>query len=235
VYLGLIFLALGFVPRSTGSTASYLSQFRLRDLAMIVCVAISLSFGVGLLGQFSPRCRSVCYLVLSISNACFCFLAREPEIGLGLLFVAGIAARPLVPDWIGTKKRSSREWWTGLIRFNDRQDQDVKAGESLLFVAFSGFLAFVVIGTLAYSLRIETSRTISSPRFSALPSQEFLERIHFGSKAVIKQTALVDLLTGQRADIVVLLAAIVFLRLAISLNESKPSATSQVDFRDPPD
>ena len=217
VYLGLIFLALGFVPRLVGPGSSFLLQIRMTDVGAAICVPCSLVAGVGMLGRISLRGRCICYLVLTISNSIFCFLIQGPEIAIGLLFVAIASAKPLVQEWFRTSSRAPLEWLAELFRFTDEPSEI--SGKFWLIAGMNGILAFVLMGTLAYSLRIETTRNTSSPRYSALPARDQLVWVQSSPSESIREPKLLELAFGHRADVVVMMAAIVFLYLAMSLKD----------------
>ncbi len=225
VYLGLIFLALGLGGRVANAEGSWLAAFRLDKVGLAGCVIVSLTSSVWMLGRLSVRSRRLCYVLLTTSNAAFCALVQGPEMALGLLVIAAISAWPLIQEWRRTTLRSPREWLVGLVRFTETPVPRDQIGLFWLIGGLNGILACALIGTLAYSLRIETSRISASPRYTALPSREQLDRMQTSFHDPAEKSGLLDLATGQRADVVVLLAAIVFLSLATSLND----ASSQQD------
>ena len=95
----------------------------------------------------------------------------------------------------------------------------------------------MLLGTLAYSLRIETNRAGANPQYTALPSRGQLDSIHSRTGESKPDRPLLDLAFGQRADLVVLAGAIVFLCLAMTLND-KPNrmiASSLPDSVSPTD
>ena len=219
VYLGLIFLALGVRPRVTAVASSHLVSDRIVNFGLAVCIIASLTAGVWMLGRIATRSRHLCYVVLTLSNAGFCFLVRAPELAVGLLAVAGLTSWPLIRKSMRARFRSSRESLTELFRFIDEPVPRESVGEFWLIGGLNGILACALIGTIAYSLRIETSRPSASPRYTALPSRDYLDRIHSLENDSTEKTALLDLAFGQRADVVVLMAGIVFLSLATTLND----------------
>lgn len=226
VYFGLIFLALGFLPRLIGSAPSSIANVRWIDLGQVICAAISLMSAAWMLGRISfHACRS-CYILMTFSNAAFCALVGQSEIGLALSLVAVLAAREPVLEWLRRGNRSIRSGLAIFFRFTDEHLPVEKTGVIWLTGGISFLLACVLIGTLAYSHRVESTRAMQSSRVSVIPSREQLDRIHSMAKRSPNDHPLVDLAFGQRADVVVLLAAILFLSLAVALNESRTKTTS---------
>jgi len=222
VYSGLIFLALGFIPRLIGAGTSFLANLRIVDLGQLVCAAISLTCGSWMLGRISLRCCHICYIAMTFSNAVFCALVQQMEIAVGLLIVTLLSARQPVLEWFRSRSRSPRLWLGEFIRFADEPVPLERTGEPWLIGGMNFMLACVFIGSLAFALRVETARTIQSSRQSAIPSRDQLDRIHSGTNAAVKEQAWFDLAFGQRADVVVLLAAILFISLAVVLNDARP-------------
>lgn len=219
VYLGLIFMALGIRPRLNPADPPSLVSTRVVHAGQAICICVSLTASVWMLGRLAPRSRHLCYVVLTTSNAGFCFLARAPELAVGLLVIVGLSSWPLIRKGLQGGFRSPRESLADLLRFTSEQVPRENIGEFWLIGGLNGILACVLIGTLAYSLRIETSRPVASPRYTALPSRQYLDRIHSLEKSSADKPALLDLAFGQRADVVVLMAVIVFVSLASTLIE----------------
>ena len=179
-----------------------------------------------MLGRISLRSCRICYVVMTVSNAGFCGLAQQPEIAVGLLIVAVFSARQPTLEWFRTASRDGREWLSDFIRFTDDSVPAEKAGESWLVGCLNFILACVLIGSLAYSLRVESTRNIQSPRHTAIPTRDQLDRFHLGVNGSTKEPLLFDLAFGHRGDVVVLLAAILFLSLAVALNDVRPPVPS---------
>lgn len=231
VYLGLIFVALGLGPRSDGKDLAISSQSVLMHVGMAICIAISLTAGVGVSGRVSPTIRRLCYVGLTLANAGACALLQAPEISITLVLVAILAARPLVRDW-GQFIIRPRQQWRQVNWFSDEPVTRNAMDQYWLMGAVNAILACLVIGTLAYSLRYETSRTVPSPRRTALPSLDQLERIHSASSTPGRDTGLLDLAFGERSDVVVLIAVIVFLCLAMSRHDSPVTAVTMPTNKD---
>jgi hypothetical protein len=222
VYLGLIFVALGCMPAAN-------------QVIPTACAVVSLISGIWMMGQISARSGRICYVVTTVANATFCGLVQGPEIACGLLLVAGVTAKPLIQEWYQSPSRSLRRSLAELIQIRVGSDKLASAGELWLAGGLCGILACLFIGTLSYALRIESTRTTSTDRFSVLPSRDLLDRINSNSREPGEESTLLDLVSGQRADVVVLLAAIVFLCLANSLDDPMVKAKTLAEsVNDPP-
>lgn len=212
IYLGLIFLVLGNGQRTIGSIAQALLNSGAKTIGCTVCIIISLMAGVGLLGPFRPRRRRMCYIILTVANAVFCWLVQGFEIASALLVYAAIIAWPLLSN----VSRAAPEHAQPIAEESNASPAPHEHGEFLLVGGLNVILACLVIGTLAYSLRMETARAITTPRYSSLPSLAVLERNRPTHSNSDRESTLIDLATESRAEIVILLAVIAFLSLALS-------------------
>ena len=228
VYLILIYLALGGNPRPQTAVPSSSTSDRVIDLLLAICVVVSLITSVWLLGRIPLLSRCICYLVLTLANAGVCAVMHQPEVAMGLVIVAALASRPLVREWPRLKSRSRREWFADFTRFTDETIFPDNRGEFYLIGSLAGALALVSLGTISYSFRVEASRTTASPRHTALPSHEQLDRILPIGKGSFRETRLINLVFGARADIVVLMMVVVFLSLAITLNNPPRPKTERL-------
>ena len=221
VYMVLIFIALGGTPRTTASSESA-AAFGVVDLFLALGIAISLTASVWSLGRVSLRCRRSCYCVVTLSNAIICFLVKQPEVAIGLLFVAGLSIHPLIRDW---PRQELLLWKNRLAEFTQFSQAAVpleQRGQSVLIGIVTGSLAFTILGTISFSLHVETNGAASRPRSSALPSRDQIVEIlgkQFGSQP---EVSLIDLALGARADLVVLMAVVVLIYLAMSTSEPSP-------------
>jgi hypothetical protein len=240
VYLGLFFLVVGGGSRGDDPVQAPSLFSRVADVSLIAGGMCSLTAGVWMLGRGSFRSRQLAYVVLTVANGAVAALLQGPELAIGLLCVAALSAKPLLLEWKQTAKRSLREWRGDLIQFDgpdntgldaDRSDRD-EIGEVWLTGAISAVLAVMMVGTLAYSLRVETSRTTAGSRYTALPSRAQLDGFLSRKNTGRREPALIDLAFGVRADVVVLMAVIVFLNLAIVATNSPDGTASQTPAGD---
>ena len=219
VYLGLIFLAVGLGPRGAGTGTVFLARAQFVSIGVVICIAMGLVSSVWMLGRTSLRSRRLCYTVVTLASAGFCALTHAFEIAIGLIIVAGFSLRPVFQRRPGDEWPSQKEFFASFVRFQTEPIPNERSGEAWLIAGLNLVLACVLVGTLAYSLRIESSRSTLGPPLTALPSREILQQLHPDETASVEQVTLLDLLAGRRADVVVLMAAIVFLCLAISLDQ----------------
>ena len=208
----MIFLALGGRGQP-GRTAS----FEVSDLLVYVLIAISLTAGLWSISRFVFPSRQVAYVLLAVANASLCFYWNQIEVGLGLLVIAGLNCVPLGRTFAGQKVPGVRELFVQFTRFENRLEGDENPGESILIGGLTCVGALLLLGTVSYGERAETSRAVSSPRHSILPSPDLLAQV-FPSRQQLDRAATVgDLILGVRSDILVLLMVIVFLNLAMTM------------------
>ncbi len=93
-----------------------------------------------------------------------------------------------------------------------RKNQD----ESWLIGGLFLISALALVGTVSYSLRVDTLRTTASLRHTSLPSHRELDQILAKGKTSRRDMNLTRMALGVRADIVVLLVVIIFLRMAMT-------------------
>lgn len=221
VYLALIFLALGGDPRAS-STLSAAVPRGAAEAVSAICAGSALLAAVCLLGQPTRRGRLMGFLLLTIANGVNCFAIGAASVG-GTLLVAALALMLVLVRELGRDDWPPvTQWLRELIPLSPRADTDATSPEVHLpattragLAGATGFvLALLLVGTLRYAMRLETSRAVASHRFSALPSAE---RVRDALKAeVVDQSTArpFDLLFDQRADVIVLLAVLAFLTLA---------------------
>jgi len=232
VYCGMIFLALGGRGQP-GRTTS----FQVSDLLFYVLIAISLTASLWSISRFVFSSRQVAYVLLAVANASLCFSWSQIEVGLGLLVIAGLNSVPFCRTFAGQKIPGFHELFVRFTRFETGSEGDENPGESILVVGLTCVAALLLLGTVSYVERAESSRAVSSPRHSILPSPGLLAQV-FPSRTQTSRAATVrDLILGVRSDIVVLLMVIVFLNLAMTMtahaNAAAPVAAEGVSSVEP--
>ena len=221
VYCGMIFLAMGGRGQPGGT-----SSFQVSDLLFYVLIAISLAASVWSISRFAFPSRQVAYTVLAVANASLCFCWNQIEVGLGLLLIAGLNCVPLGRTFAGQKVPGFRELLDQLTRVENRIEAGENPGEFILIGGLTCVAALLLLGTVSYGERAETSRAISSPRHSILPSSELLAQVGPSRPQSGRAATVGDLIMGVRSDIVVLLMVIVFLNLAMSLTAHADAAVT---------
>lgn len=219
VYLVLLFMALGGEPR-VGSAIRGMAAL---PTAFLLGNAVALVAAVFLLGRPSSSGQLIWFIVLTVANAASCFAVGSAGVGAALLamsFVVSIFALREV-------RRGLRPLWRECLPMsNSVAAQSVPASIGLMGV--TGFaLAILLVGTVAYVVRVETSRATASHRFSAIPSAD---RVHASLHTdAVRSTADApfELAFGRRADVVVLLATLAFLALAMN-QSTRVAAASEL-------
>ena len=261
VYLALIFVAMGGNPLAGSTGASPALNNQAMGLVATTCGAVSIAACVWMLGPIRNRCRQMCYVIFTISNATICGITGQSEIAIGLVVVAAFSSRLLVMELVMRTPPSLRECLTEFITFTHETSSDeppASADEAVMknvlapevvtsmasqrdprtifsddgpfpdrerrknqdeFWLIGGLFlmsALALIGTVSYSLRVDTSRTTASLRHTSLPSHRELDQILARGNTSRRDINLTRMALGVRADIVVLLVVIIFLRMAMS-------------------
>src|SRR3569832_2044119 len=83
IYLAYLFLAIGFGPSNGPVDSATQSIAQISVVAMLVCIAVGLSFGVMLVGSISACQQRLYYVLFVVAGAGFCALNRAIEIAIG--------------------------------------------------------------------------------------------------------------------------------------------------------
>ena len=221
VYLALIFLALGGDPRALPTLSAAVPRGVMAAVSAI-CAGIALLAGVCLLGQPTWRGRLMGFLIFTVANGLNCFAIGVASVGGTLLVASLVLAMVLVRELGRDDWPSVSGWLRELIPVSSRTATEATNTEihlpSTTRAGLAGatgiVLALLLVGTLRYVMRLETSRAVASHRFSALPSDE---RVRATWKSEVTGQSTVgpfELLFDQRADVIVLLTVMAFLALA---------------------
>lgn len=239
LYVGLICIALG-LPR----------LFHLREPSATSTLTLLMSLGFGavsmlaatiMLGPVSTEARQFCFAVLTASNGAFCLSIGARDSAICLFLVALISIVRLAVQIRRSTARGSSSIWTLLTCMQVPTTVEDR-GRSVLVGALNASLALLLIGTVAFSTRVETHRANTSRRTTALPSQRFRERIAVQQKTTAGSSAL-NLALDHRSELFVMLGLICFLALARSsplrgvtdriLPQPHPDKISPQTFNDP--
>lgn len=217
-YLGLFFLAVGAGSRPSESqpAADAASGWMYVEL---VCIGFSLVAAIWSLGRLSASAKELCYLLFTLANAGICACLQSAELAFGLLIIAAMTAWPLYKKVSRASIHSAINGLRDQFRLID-SSKDARTGDDLLLGLFNVLFTIALIGTLSYALRIETTRPATGPGHTVLPSQDYLKRIHSSSSPAKEQASPIDLALGQRSDLIVLTAVLVFLVLGTTLTDS---------------
>ncbi len=227
VYLALIFFALGGDPRALPTLSAAVPRGAAAAVSAI-CAVIALLVGLCLLGQPTRRGRLMGILLFTIANGVNCFAIGVASVG-GTVLVAAIAlAIALVRELGRDDWPSAHQWLRELIPVSSRAASNPMSSEVHLpattragLAGATGIvLALLLVGTLRYAMRFETSRAVASHRFSALPSAERVRDALQNEDAGQSMARPFELLLDQRADVIVLLTVLAFLGLA--MHNSRP-------------
>ena len=229
VYFGLIFTALTVGPQPTNSDSPSLPFFQFTNIGLVICMAIGLIAGTWLLGRAPWNSRCLAYVVLTLCHSGICVLLGCPEVAIGLFAIALVSAKTLIGGTSLAKMKSSGAGGVQLIQFMDEPVPPERQGEFWLIGVMTVLVSCILLGSISYALRYETSRTRQSDQRTALPARAQLNRLTVRPGGSVESQTLIDLATGERADVVVLMAVIAFLGLAIRLNTSKQITIAQSD------
>lgn len=220
IYSGLILLALVTGVPSTDSPvptggAPHLSV----RWGLSICCMVVLATSIWIVGRTTTDSRRLCYTVLTAANAAVCALLGSPEIAVGLIFV-GICSVP--KEWLRHFRqptRGSHFRFKQVFALTGPESVSHRSEETLIAGMLSIVSACLVIGTLAYSLRVETSRVATSTRYSTLPAPLIHDRLQSAVGETDHKESSLQLASGRRGDILVLLAVLAFISLAAARSE----------------
>lgn len=231
VYMGFFFVALGKTPSATATSSAAVALPALSMAGLGLCMMISLSAGVWYVGRASELSRHFGYVVITLANCGVAFLMRAPEVAIGLSIVAGLEARRCFLRLRQFRPENpARHWLSSLMQFHQQEVPRDQTGIVWVIGGLGAVLACLLLGTVGYAMRYETSRTVASTRLPSLPSRILSDQ---QKSPAADHASLVDVIFGSRADVVVLLSVIVFLGLAnFSTNDHKPGLERSEDSTD---
>ncbi len=232
VYLALLFTALGGDPRTIPSVGVVSRGTVTVSWGFVVSSAVAVLAGVFLLGRPAGRGPWAWFVVLTMANAASCFVWGAAAVGAVLLAVSVVIGLVLAPS-----PKSGLALLAGLLSGRTPPGRDVglseepdfkmahgaellpapqSASTSTGLACATGFvLALLLVGTLRYTVRVETSRATASHRFSAIPSVDQIRSALETDAAFDSTAGPFELAMGRRADVLVLLAVLAFLVLAM--------------------
>jgi hypothetical protein len=220
VYLVMLCWALGSDPRAGPAPGAVSRGAANGSWLFGITTAMAVMAGVFLLGRPSGRGQLAWFFLLTMGNAASCFVCGAASIGGALLAIAAMigivlrqelrqGARPMFSEWFPAPQSGSM---------------------SIGLVSATGFvLALLLVGTLRYTVRVETSRATSSHRFSAIPSVDRVRSVLQSEAAPDSKVVSFELAFGRRADVIVLLAALAFLVLAMHHPSRSVLAVSKLE------
>lgn len=216
IYLILMFVAFGALSPHFGQLLFG------QSLTVLGQVLVNSIVFIWMLGPINCHGRRICYAFLLLGNASICEVAGATEIALGLTAAALLSFASLIQTWRRTGAVSLPDWLFQQMKLNWDSPHDLtQPGKYWLIGLATAVLTFVLLGTVSYAIRVESSRTNSSPRYSALPSRELLSQTHPLETDSPRLSAVMEYTFGQRPEIIVLTGAILFLGLASSLHHAR--------------
>lgn len=222
VYLVLIVIALTASPLPTPTPSVDAERSAGNVILLAAFITISLAAGLWQLAPVSLWCRQFCYAVFTLANAGVCLALQQPELGLGLLIVAGLACRPVILSCWGAKDTLTlKAKVTEFIQFTT--DFPGSLTEFWRIGAVISLLAMTLLGTTSYSACIESVVPGSESQPPLLPSTGLVSRVLREKSDVPRSTSLIDSLLSTRPDIVVLIAILVFVKLGTTMTEHVPT------------
>ncbi|MEK6257335.1 MAG: hypothetical protein AABP62_01835 [Planctomycetota bacterium] len=220
VYLVLLFTALGGDPRTVQTSSAVPRGAATGSWAFAVTSAMTVLAGVFLLGRPSGRGQLAWFLGLTVGNAASCLVCGAAAAGGTLLAVSAVIGIVLARDL----RQGPRPMWCEWLPAP--RSASIPVG----LVGATGFvLALLLVGTLRYTVRVETSRATASHRFSAIPSVDRVRAVLETDAAPRSTAGPFELAFGRRADVIVLLAALAFLVLAMHNPSRRVPGVSKVE------
>ena len=224
IYLAMLAFVIGGDPH-TGTTARV---WRLADLLTAGLCGVSVLSAVFLAGRPQYRGQLVWFGLLSLSNAGICAV-------FGLVGIASMLAITAI-GIVVLLVRSGRngplftvsELWPG----SKSEPSDEPPAMTWLSGATGLLAAVVLVGTCYYSLHAESMRATPSRRHSTMPSRARLRTVLDLDSDNERSFRLLDQLFGHRADIAVLLAALIFVSLASAMSVNRIQSSGPADPSD---
>lgn len=215
IYFAFLAFTIGGDPRGVATWRSWGTQ----DYLFIGQAVLSVIAAVLLVGRPHPRGQAVWFGLMSIMNAIIC--AAEKSTGTALSFaLLGFACVIYL----------SKEYWSGRpLRTEDLWPQlfsipeDKTTGAIWLSGATGLVVSVLLIGTIHYAMRAESSRATPTRRLSALPQSARIRSL-LNIPAADQHSRLATSTTlSKRPDIVVLLSVLAFLSFSAGVAKRWPS------------
>jgi hypothetical protein len=228
IYLAFLAFTIGGDPRGVATWRSWSTQ----DYLFIGQAVLSVIAAVLLVGRPPPRGQAVWFGLMSIMNAIIC--AAEKLTGTAsLLALLGFACVIyLVKEYWSGRPLRTEDLWPQL--FSKPED---KAGAAIWLSGATGLVVSVLlIGTIHYALRAESSRATPTRRLSALPQSARIRSL-LNIPAADQHSGLATLTAfGKRPDIVILLSVLAFISFSAavakrSTSDGEDSASASLERR----
>lgn len=209
IYMGM--LAVAVAGQSRGAVAS--AGGRPDWMSWSLC-GISLVTAILATGRASPRGQLIWFGSMSLANAGTCIVTGSAGIGIALTVIAAPVAFLLATD------PGSPVW-----QFSELLPGKSPSREEPLHTIWLGavtgvLLAILLIGVSHAALQVESSRVMTSPRNSAFPSRSRIRNVLELNADRERSISLIDLATGRRADVFLLLGILAFVCVASMLTTS---------------
>lgn len=219
LYLAFVAFSIGGDPRGVATWRSW----NTKDYLFILQGTVSLLAAVALIGRPHPRGQAVWFGLMSLTNASLCVGGKS--IGMAL---------PLALMGVGCGLYLFREYWCGRpLQGSDLWPQplpesDEESPGAVWLVGGTGLVVSVlVIGTIHYALRVESSRATPTRRLSALPSPARIRSLLTLPATDTRTASQLGRAISQRTDIIVLLSALAF--ITFSAAAAKRSAAPPLE------
>ena len=209
IYLAFLAFTIGGDPRGVATWRSWSTQ----DYLFIAQAVLSVMAAVLLVGRPHPRGQAVWLGLMSTMNAIIC--AVEKSTGTAsLLSLLGFACVVyLVKEYWSGKPLQTEDQWPQL--FSNREDRT--AGAIWLSGATGLVVSVLLIGTIHYAMRAESSRATPTRRLSALPQSTRIRSL-LNIPAAAQHSGLARSTTfDKRPDIVVLLSVLAFVSFSAAM------------------
>ena len=219
VYLAFLAFTIGGDPRGVATWRSWSAQ----DYAFLGQAVLSVTAAILLVGRPHPRGQAVWFGVMSLMNAIICAAQKSTGTASLLALIGLTCVIYLIKElWSGRPLRTEDLW----PQFFSKQENRA-AGAIWLSGATGLVVSVLLIGTIHYALRAESSRATPTRRLSALPQPARIRSL-LNIPAADQHSGLPTLTAfGNRPDIIVLLSVLAF--ISISAAVAKRSTSSGED------
>jgi hypothetical protein len=219
IYLAFLAFTIGGDPRGVATWRSWSTQ----DYLFIGQAVLSVMAAVLLVGRPHPRGQAVWFGLMTLMNAIIC-AAEKSVVTASLLALLGFGCVIyLIKEYWSGRPLRTEDLWPQFIS----KQQDKAVGAIWLSGATGLVVSVLLIGTIHYALRAESSRATPTRRLSALPQSARIRSL-LDIPATDQHSGLgTSTAVGRRPDIVVLLSVLAFISFSAAV--AKHSTSDEED------
>lgn len=222
LYLAFVAFSIGGDPRGIATWRSW----NTKDYLFVLQGSLSLVAAVALVGRPHPHGRAIWFGLMSLSNAGICAACQATGIAIVLAIMAvGCGLYLIREQWCGRTLKGSDLWP------KTSQESDEDAAGAIWLAGGTGFVVSVLlIGTIHYALRVESSRATPTRRLSALPATSRIRSL-LDLPATDSRTASgLGHELARRTDLIILLGVLAFVTFSATATKRSTAIAEEVPF-----